>query len=159
MFARFAPGEEFRPGFPMYIRFVREVNGVRPDTFGAPKTEEDSPRKGYTTEQYPNARIIHGPENDPGVRVIADTVETAVAFQAAAAALGIHLAGPTPEPANAPTPSVAEVSRLLATMQNARRAYTAMDGAQGLDTVRAEAWRVLSDAEAEFIKLFPFPLR
>jgi predicted transcriptional regulator len=89
--ARFAPGEEARPGWPMFIVFIREVNGIRPDTFTAPQNFADQPRKGYDTEWYGEAAVIHGP-GDEGVRVIAYNDEVRAAFREAAQNLGIHLA-------------------------------------------------------------------
>jgi hypothetical protein len=97
MFARFPRGGFDKHGnVPEWITFIREVNGVLPDTFGAPETLRDTPHVGYDTEKYPNARVIHGP-GDEGVRIVADSPEVAGAFRAVAVKLDIHLANDTTE--------------------------------------------------------------
>ncbi len=97
MMARFAPKEQHagtsRPG-PAFLVFVWEVNDIRPDTFGRPDIQPDTPHPGYETERYPTARVIHGP-GDEGIRVVADTPEAAEAFTEAATRLGITLTKPT----------------------------------------------------------------
>lgn len=92
-FARFARTEQVTVAgrtMPAYVQFIREINGARPDTFGAPTHEHDKPYPGYETERYPGARVIHGP-GDEGVRVVADSPEAVAAFRTVAAELGIHL--------------------------------------------------------------------
>lgn len=91
VFARF-PREPMndRNNPPEWTRFVWSINDVRPGTFGVPTHEDDTPRAGYLTERYPDARIIWGPA-DEGIRVCADTAEVAAAFVIAARTLGIHL--------------------------------------------------------------------
>lgn len=91
-FARFAPQETDGAGNPAYVLFIREVNGVRPGTFGAPEHLHDQPYQGYETEKYPQARVVHGP-GDEGVRVVADSPEVAGAFREAARRLNIHIPG------------------------------------------------------------------
>lgn len=93
--ARFACTEEHTADgrtMPAYIAFIREVNGVRPGTFGTPEHQPDKPYPGYVTEKYPEARVIHG-IGDDGVRVVADSDVVREAFRRAASVLGIHLAG------------------------------------------------------------------
>jgi hypothetical protein len=53
----------------------------------------------------------------------------------------------------APVPG--EVAALLALMNNARNAMDGLIGVEGLETVVAEARRVLTDAKARFDELFP----
>lgn len=88
---RFARSE-MTGNMPSWIHFVREVNGVRPDTFGAPEHDEDTPASGYLTERYPHARVIHAPEgSDEGVRIVAESDEVAAAFREVAAAMKIQI--------------------------------------------------------------------
>ncbi len=95
--ARFAPGERV-PGErgTAYMEFIWAVNDARPGTFGTPNHLEDKPAPGYVTEEYPEARVIHGP-GDEGVRIVATSDAAAAAFRTAAQVRGIHLAGPDPE--------------------------------------------------------------
>lgn len=79
-------------GRPEWITFIREVNGILPDTFGRPELQDDTPRVGFDTEKYPSARVIHGHNPNEGVRIVADTDEVREAFRQVATKLNIHLA-------------------------------------------------------------------
>lgn len=90
--ARFPKGEYTADGGrPEWINFIREVNGIRHGTFGPVELQEHTPRRGYSTEEYHGARVIHGPHRDEGVRVIADTDEVRAAFYVAGARLRCHI--------------------------------------------------------------------
>lgn len=91
--ARFPRGQYATGGgVPEWITFIREVNGVRPGAFGAPELQNDTPRVGFDTEKYPEARVIHGRSPDEGVRIVADTDDMRAAFREVAERLSIHLA-------------------------------------------------------------------